>query len=103
MNIGYRVFDRAADRQIRFPGVFRMDSPLQAHLSRAALPGFLDPPRNLRKIEIIRPAAQIFAELALGERAELAAEIADIRVVDVARHDVADNFAVDPLPELVRG
>src|SRR5208283_5943184 len=65
----------------------------------AALPGFLDPPLDLWEIEIIGPSAQIFAELALREGAELTAEIADVGVVDVAGHDIADHIAVDPLPQ----
>src|SRR6516165_3578798 len=103
VNAGYRIFDRAADRQIRRSGIFRMDAPLQAHLGRAPLPGFLDPPLDLCEIEVVGAAAQVFAELALGKGAELATEIADIRVVDVAGHDIADNVAVDSLPEFVRG
>src|SRR5215469_6826041 len=103
MNVGYRVLDRAANRKIRRSRIFRVDAPLQAYLGRAALPGFFDPPPDLRKIEVIRPATQVFAELALGECAELAAEVADIRVVDVAGYDIADNIAVNPLPELIRG
>ena len=40
--------------------------------------------------------AQVLGQLALGERAEAAAEVADVRVVDVARDDVADRVAVRP-------
>jgi len=38
---------------------------------------------------VVRPAAQILGQLALGERAELALEVADVRVVDVAVDDEA--------------
>src|SRR5207244_10502221 len=58
-------------------------------------------PLDLRQVEVIGPAAQILAELALREGAELAAEIADVGVVDVAGHDVADFVAIDPLPQPV--
>ena len=58
---------------------------------------------DLGEIEVIRPTAQILAELALGKRAELAAEIADIRIVDVAGYDIADGIAVDPPPQPVGG
>src|ERR1700690_901728 len=44
-------------------------------------------------IEIVRSTAQILAQLAFRERAELAAEIADVRVVDIAIDDVADAVA----------
>src|SRR5207247_5588824 len=81
--------------------VFWVDAALQAHLGGAALPSFLDPPLDLREVEVVGPAAQIFAELALREGAELTAEIADVGVVDVAGHDVADCVAIDPLPELI--
>src|SRR6202011_2206325 len=83
------------------PCIFRVDAALHAHLGGAALPGFLDPPPDLRKVEVVGPAAQIFAELALREGAELTAEIADVGIVDVAGHDIADLVAVNPLPELV--
>src|SRR5208283_4412633 len=69
----------------------------------AALPGFLDPPLDLREIEIIGPPAQILAELALREGAELTAEIADVGVVDVAGDDIADRVAIDPTAEPVGG
>ena len=82
-------------------GIFRVDAALHADFGGAALPGLLDPPLDLREVEVIRPAAQIFAELALREGAELAAEITDIGVVDVAGHDIADDVAIDPLPQLV--
>ncbi len=93
MHAGHGVFDRAADREIGRAGIIGMDAALQADLDRAALPGFDRAARDLVEIEIVRPAAQIFAELALGESAELAAEITDIRVVDVARDDIAHAIA----------
>src|SRR5439155_8597892 len=101
VDVGYGLLDRMADRQISRPGIFRVDAALQAHFGGAALPAFLDPPPDLREVEIVGPAAQIFAELALREGAELTAEIADVGVVDVAGHDVADHAAIDPLPELI--
>ena len=48
-------------------------------------------------------AAQVRGELPLRERAEAAAEVADVRVLDVARDDVADVVAVDLAPEQVGG
>src|SRR5438132_8898562 len=101
VDAGDRFLDRPADRQIGRPGVFRVDAALQADLGGAALPGFLDPSPDLREVEVVGPAAQIFAELALREGAELTAEIADVGVVDVAGHDIADHVPIDPLAELV--
>src|SRR5262249_5841637 len=92
-----------ADREIRRTGVFRVDAALHTHLGGAALPGLLDPPPDLREIEVVGPAPQILAELALRESAELTAEVADVGVVDVAGYDVADHVAVDLSPEPVGG
>ncbi len=101
VDVGHRFFDCPADCEIGGAGVFRMDAALQAYLGRAAAPSFLDPPLDLGDIEVVGPAAQVFAELPLRERAELAAEIADVGVVDVTGHDVADRVPIDPLPQLV--
>ena len=101
VDVGHRFLDRAADRKIGGAGIFRVNPALHTDFGRAAVPRFLDPPLDLREIEVIRPAAQIFAELALRECAELAAEIADVGVVDVAGHDIAHHVAIDPLPQLV--
>ena len=46
-------------------------------------------------------AAQVRRQPALRERAEAAAEVADVRVLDVPRHDVADLVAADLAPEPV--
>jgi hypothetical protein len=48
---------------------------------------------NFFEVEVIRPPAQIFAELALRKGAKLAAEITDVGVVDVAGDDVAEVVA----------
>ena len=103
MDAGHRLLDRAAHAEIGGAGVFGVDAALQAHFGGAALPGFLDPAPDLGQIEVIGPAAQILAELAFGESAELAAEIADVGVVDVAGHDIADGVAVDPPAQPVGG
>src|SRR6266851_1210429 len=57
--------DRMADPEIGGAGIFRMNAALHADLGGASLPGFLDPPLDLREVEVIGPAAQILAELAL--------------------------------------
>jgi len=66
---GTAFLDRATDREVGGPGVFGMDAALQADLGRTAPPRFLDPPLYFGKVEIIGPATQIFAELALRESA----------------------------------
>src|SRR5215469_11531543 len=103
VDFGHRLLDRAADREIGRTGVFRVDAALQAHLGRTTLPRFLNSPADFEEVEIIGPAAQIFAELTLRERAELAAEVTDVRVVDVASDNIADVIAADPVPEPVGG
>ena len=93
MDVGHRVLDRAADREIGRAGVIGMDAALQADFGRAALPGLAAAALDLVELEIVRPAAQVVAELAFGEGAELAAEVADVGVVDVAVDDVGDAVA----------
>ena len=65
MHAGHRLLDRPAHPEIGGAGIFGMDAALQADLGGAALPGLFDPALNLVEIEVIGPAAQIFAELAL--------------------------------------
>src|SRR4029453_14411921 len=100
---GPRLFDGAAYVQVGRAGVFRMDAALQADLGGAALPRLLAPPDDLVHVEVVGPASQVFAELALREGAELAAEIADVGVVDVAGDDVGDGVAVDAPAQIVGG
>ena len=66
---------------------------LQAHLDRAAIPRLPAAPDDLVERHQVRRPAQVLGELALRERAEAAAEVADVRVVDVPRDDVADGVA----------
>ena len=89
----HRLLDRAADREIGGAGVLGVDAALQAHFGGAAFPGLLDAADDLVHVEVVGPAAQVLAELALREGAELAAEIADVGVVDVAGHDISDGVA----------
>src|SRR4051794_24289934 len=94
MQARHRLFDGPTHGKIGGAGVFRVDAALQADLGGAALPGLLAAPDDLVHVEVVRLPAQILAELALREGAELAAEIADIRVVDVAGDDVGHRVAV---------
>ena len=77
--------------EICLAGIVRMDAALHADFGRAALPRLLRAARDLVEREIVGPAAQILAELALREGAELAAEVADVGVVDVAVDDIASR------------
>src|SRR6202040_2838262 len=99
----HRLFDGAADVEVGGAGVFRVDAALQADFGGAALPGLLAAPDDLVHVEIVGPAAQILAELALREGAELAAEIADVGVVDVAGDDIGDRVAIDRAAQPVGG
>ena len=91
----HRVLDGAADRKIGLAGVVRVDAALQADFGGAARPGFRRAPLDFLQAEIVGFAAQIGGEFALGEGAELATEVADIGVVDVACDDVGHGVAVD--------
>ena len=77
------------DAAIVVAGERRMDAALQADLGGAALPRLDGAPRDLLVRDEVRRAAQVRGELALREGAEAAAEVADVRVVDVAGDDVA--------------
>src|SRR5262249_23037823 len=92
-----------ADLEIGGAGVFRMDAALETHLGGAALPRFLAAPDDFVHVEVVGAAAQILSELALGEGAELAAEIADVGVVDVAGDDVGHGVAIDLTAQPVGG
>src|SRR5207247_2076981 len=77
---------RLADLDIGVAGEGRMDAALEADLDRAPLPGLLRPPCDLVDRDEVRRPAQVLREPPLREGAEPAAEVADVRVVDVARH-----------------
>ena len=87
------VFDRAADREIGRSVVIGMNSALQADFDRAAIPGLDRPALDFLQAEIVRPSAQVCAELSFRERTELAAVVADVRIVDVARDHIAHGIA----------
>ena len=90
VDVRRRRFDRPADVEIGLAGVVRVDAALQADLGRAPLPGFAGAARDLLEIHLVGHAAKILGQLALGERAEAAVEVADVGVVDVAIDHVAD-------------
>ena len=82
------VLDRLDDREVVVTGEGGMDPALQAHLRRAAFPRLLAAADDLLVRHEIRRPAQVGRELSLRERAEAATEVADVGVLDVARHDV---------------
>ncbi len=84
-------------------GEARVDPALEADLGGAALPGLARAAGDLGVRDEVRLAAQARGELALRERAEAAAEIADVRVVDVPGDDVRDVVAVDLAAQVVGG
>ena len=87
-----RGLHRVDDAQVGVAGVRRVDAALHAHLGGAALPGLAHAARDLGGVEVVgRIAVALLA--ALGEGAELAAEGADVRVVDVAVDDEAHRVA----------
>ncbi len=97
MHAGHRLAHRAADFEIMIAGIFGMDAALHADFGGAALPGFRRAAHDLLGREVVGRAAQVGRQLAFGEGAEAAAEVADVGVVDVAhdgvRHGVADHLA----------
>ena len=80
-----------------------MDAALEADLGRAALPGLVAAAHDLVERDEVRRSAQVRGELALRERAEAAAEVADVRVVDVARDNVGDGVPGDLTPKGIGG
>ena len=78
-----------------------MDAPLHADFGGTTLPGLLGSTRDLRQIEIVGRAPQVLAQLPLREGAELALEVAHVRVVDVAVDHVGHVVAADLAAECV--
>ena len=95
VNLRNRLLDGPHDVRVVVTCERGVDPTLEAHLRRAAIPGLLGTADDLLARDEIRRAAQIRRELPLRERAEAAAEVADVRVLDVPRHDVGDLVAAD--------
>ena len=101
---GHGVLDRAYHGEVVVAVESRVDPALQADLGRPPLPGLLDAADDLLVRDEVGGAAQVLGELALRERAEPAAEVADVRVLDVAGDDVAHLVAADlPAEPVGRG
>ena len=80
-----------------------MDPSLEADLRGAPLPRLHCPADDLGMRDEVRLAPEVGGELALGERAEAAPEVADVRVLHVPGDDVGDDVAVDLAPQPVGG
>ena len=98
---GNGVADGADDARVVVAGESRMDPSLEADLGGAALPRLLGTPDDLVQRDEVRRAAQIRRELPFRERAEAAAEVADVRVLDVPRDDVGHLVAAHLAPQRV--
>ena len=103
VHVRHRRLHRAQDADVGLAGVFGMDAALHAHFRAAPAPSLLGAPLNLLMGEVVGPAAQVLRQLALGEGAELAFEVADVGVVDVAVDDEAHGVAVDLGAQAVGG
>ena len=103
MHLRHRCLHRLEDLDVGAAGVFGMDAPLHAHFRAAPRPGFPGAPLDLVVGQIVGAPAQVFRQLALGKGAELALEIADIGVVDVAVDDKTDGVAVDGRAQRIGG
>src|SRR2546429_3804593 len=101
MELGNGLPDRAHHRQVIVAREGGMDPTLQAHLRRPPLPRLLAPADDLPVRHEVRRSTQIRRQPALRERAESAAEVADVRVLDVARDDVGDLVPADLASEPV--
>ena len=87
--------------EIGLPGVIRMNTALHTDFSGSALPGLDTPPGDSFSTDIVGTAAQVFTQLALGERTELAFEVTDIGVVDIAIDHIANGIAAALSPQLI--
>ena len=103
VHLGDDRLDRPADRFVGGAGVVGMDAALQADFRRAAIPRLDRAARDFLDGEIVGRAAQILVRAALREGAELAPEVADVGVVDVAVDDVAHDVAADRAAQRVGG
>ncbi len=101
VDAGRRTADGLANLDVCTAGEAWFDASLHAHLGRAPLPRLARPPRNLVERQCVGPASKVFTQLAFGKGAELAFEIADVRVIDVARHDVRNHVPAHIAPQRV--
>ena len=95
VQVGHRVLHRAHDSRVESP-VKAGWMPPWRQISVAPRSHASSARRTISSSGTRYGApAQVRRQLALRERAEAAAEVADVRVVDVPRDDVADDVAAD--------
>ena len=92
---GTASFTALQDLDVGVARVVRVNAALHAHFGGAAVPAFARAALDFVERQIVGTAAQVLRQFALRECAELAFEVADVRVVDVAVDDVADHIAID--------
>ena len=100
---GSSVQDRVDDRRVVLAGEGRVDPALEANLGRAPLPGLAGAADDFLMRHEVRRTAQVRSQLSFRKGAEAAAEVADVRVLDVACDDVADLVTADLAPKPVGG
>ena len=76
---------------------------MHADLCRSAIPGLKAAPGDFVAVDVVGRSAQVFAVFAFGKGAELAFEIADVGVIDVAIDNIANGIAVRFVPQTVGG
>src|SRR5579859_5278946 len=95
--VGQGLLDSSADAQIRLTCIFGMDTSLHTDLGPSAFPCLLRTSDNFIQCKIVGGPTQIFAQLPLGKGTELAAEVADVGVVDVPVDGIRNNISIDLL------
>ena len=103
VDAGHPVADRLDHGGVVVAVEGGMDPALQADLDRAAVPRLLRAAHDLVHRHEVRLAAQVARQPPLGEGAEAAAEVTDVRVLDVPRDDVGHLVAAYLAPEPVGG
>ena len=94
VQVGHGVLDRAHDGDVVVAVERRVDPALEADLGRASVPRLGGPADDLLVRHEVGLAAEVRRQLSLREGAEAAAEVADVRVLDVPGDDVGDLVAV---------
>src|SRR5262249_55847290 len=101
MQTGHGILDRPADVDVEVAREGRMDPALETHFRGATLPGLVAAADDLVERDEVGRTTQVRRQLALRERTEAATEVADVRVVDVARDHIGDRVAADLAPKPV--
>src|SRR5581483_9860907 len=95
------LFDGTTHAQVRLSRIFWMDSSLHTHFCRTALPCLLRSSHYFVQPQIIGGTTQILAQFPFREGTELAAEIADVGVVDISIYYIAHHVPIDTLPQFI--